>query len=197
MNKTELGLIILMTLTSSNLFGQFEIGIKGGLNISNIRNTDMPFYLPDNIYPVIGGHAGLYTQLDFTDKFHLNSDILFTTRGFKIEWNFARTTIFYLEIPVLLSYSITEKLEFELGPDIGFNLQKNIDAINDYAQNTSYESLDLGITSGLRYKLNDTISLTGRYYHGLTSIAAFFASRSHESKSFNRVIQFSVGYKLK
>jgi hypothetical protein len=119
-----------------------------------------------------------------------------STRGFKIEYG-SRTTIFYLEIPVLLSYSISEKLEIEFGPDIGLNPQKNIDAINDYAEQTSYEWLDLGITSGLRYKLNDKIYLTGRYYHELTSIAAFFAHREQESKAFNRVIQLSVGHKIK
>lgn len=193
MNKTKLGLIILITLTSSNLFGQFEIGLRVGPSLTNITNKEVSHYLPDKMYPRIGFSVGLYTQLDFTDKLHLNSDLLLSLRGFRIE-EFFKTEIFYLEIPVLLSYSITEKLEIEFGPNLGVRLTNEYDFI-EYGSGTAYyKPLDLGLTSGLRYQLNDKISLSGRYYHGLTSIGALF---SRESKSFNRVIQFAVGFKIK
>jgi len=193
MNKKKLGLIILITLTSLNLFGQFEIGVKGGPSISNITNKDVSFYLPDKMYPVIGFNFGLYTQLDFTDKLHLNSDLLLSLRGYKIE-DFFKTEIIYLEIPVLLSYSIIEKLEIEFGPNLGVRLTNNYDFIDIVSRRGYYKPLDLALTLGLRYKLSDEISLSGRYYHGLTSIGALF---SQESKSFNRAIQFSVGCKIK
>lgn len=185
-----------MTSTSLKLFGQFEVGAKGGLNISEIKTTDIPYSLPLETNSILGFHIGLFTQLDFTDKFHLNSDILFTTRGYKLE-DF-NTTISYLEIPILLSYSIIEKLEIELGPDMGLKLSEKSDI-----SGLSYESLDFGVATGLRYNLIDKIFLTGRYYHGLTSIETLAASSApsgppfDESKSFYRVIQFSIGYKIK
>lgn len=189
MNKIKPGLIILMTLTSLNVFGQFEIGIKGGLNISNFRNEDISYY--EKASPIPGYHIGLFTQVDFTDKFHLNSDVLISSRGSKLVYGHTRIETMYLEIPVLLSYSLIKKVEIEFGPDLGVRISKNSDYIDDVF--VSYKSLDVGLASGLRYKLNDKVSFTGRYYHGLTSIGELF---SQNSKSFNRVVQFSVGFKI-
>jgi hypothetical protein len=190
MNKIKPGLIILMTLTSLNVFGQFEIGLKGGLNISNVRNKDISYY--ERVSPIPGFHIGLFTQVDFTDKFHLNSEVLISSRGFRLVVFAQRKETIYLEIPVLLTYSLIEKVEIEFGPDLGVMISNNSENIDDNF--FSYESLDVGLATGLRYKLNDKVYFTGRYYHGLTSIGELF---SQNSKSFNRVVQFSVGHKIK
>jgi hypothetical protein len=85
------------------------------------------------------------------------------------------------------------KLEFELGPNLGIKISEKSDM-----PGISFESLDIGLSTGLRFRLTDKLFITGRYYHGLTSIATLYASASDgESKSFNRTMQISLTYKIK
>jgi hypothetical protein len=190
--KIKLGFIIIMTFLSSYSFGQFELGVKGGININSVKTTDIPSGWAVDFNSIIGFHVGLFTQIDLNEKFHLNSDLLFTRRGYEVDDS--ETTIDYLEIPILLSYSIMDNLEVELGPDLGLKISEQSDI-----SGIDYESIDFGPTIGLRYNLTDKIILSSRYYYGLTSIAGIYAqsiSGGTVSKSFNRVLQFTLGYKL-
>lgn len=187
----RLTLIAILAAAFFNVFGQVEIGIKGGLNVSTIKTKDIPLNATIDFNHTIGFHLGLSAQFDLSEKFHLNADLLFSSRGFEIENS--KTTLNYVEIPVLLSYNLLDKLEFELGPNLGIKISEKSDM-----PGISYESLDIGLSTGLKFGLTDELFMSGRYYHGLTSIATLYASASDgESKSFNRTMQISLTYKIK
>lgn len=64
-----------------------------------------------------------------------------------------------------------------------------------------YESVDLGLTGGLRYDITDKISVATRYYYGIKSLQeAFFTTDGITGKmihSYNHNIQVSVYYTIK
>lgn len=193
--EKKLGLGILLLFLSTYTFGQLEFGLKGGINLANVKTVDIPNQGEAEFNSITGFNFGIFSQLDFNEKLHLNSDFLFTSRGYEIYGY--KTTIQYLEIPVLVSYSIVENLEIELGPDFGFKISEKSDQ-----SGIDFETFDFGATIGLRYNLTEKLFLSVRYYYGLTSIAVLYGSYpvngpASESKTFNRVLQFSLGYTLK
>ena len=190
--RIKLRLTILLTFLSVSVFGQIELAFKCGINFAKVKTTDFPSagnLKYDFITPFVFGPS---MKLDLSDKVHLNSDFLFTQRGFKI--NGYKTTIANVELPVLLSYSVLKQLDVELGPDFAFKLFVRSD--QSTISDDSYRTIDIGVSTGLRYALIDKIILSARYYYGLTSIGSFYNTLSSDSKTYNRVLQFTLGYRL-
>jgi hypothetical protein len=178
--------ILLITFTSTYSLGQLKIGIKAGLNLNTVKSVNFP---SNGIrYFQFNSHAGISTQFDINKKLHLNTDVLISTRGYTAQN--LKTNLTYLNVPVLVSYSLSRLLEFELGPDFSIKLSENPNE-----QGLKFKSVDAGLSAGIRFNLTEKFTLTNRYYHGLTSIASYTSDK--ESKSFNRTIQVSASYRIK
>ena len=59
-----------------------EFGVKGGLNMSNLYTDDAD---DENI--LYGFNAGVYATLPVSDFVAIQPELLFTTRGSKLEYN--------------------------------------------------------------------------------------------------------------
>ncbi|MBX2967782.1 MAG: PorT family protein [Cyclobacteriaceae bacterium] len=177
---------------SIKAFSQLEMSLKGGFNIATVKTTNIEN--ADNLkYESITGFVfGPSGRLHLNKKIHLNSDFLFSTKGYSI-YTF-KTTINYLEMNLLLSYNVIDNFDIEIGPDFGFKISINSDQSN--LDNGSFNVMDIGAAMGIRYTLVDKFTLCARYYHGLNSIAELYRTSNSESKTFNRAIQLTIGYKI-
>ncbi len=189
---------------------QRNFGIKGGLNLAamTIEEAD-----DSNIIP--GFHAGFFGEFILTDKFSLQPEVLFSTKGVKATYdsdffNFdiadGETTlnISYIDIPVYLKFNLAEDFNFHLGPYLGILMNAKyeseneiLDFINindaDDIDRDQFNNLDYGISGGLGFELEPFI-FGFNYNLGLRSVAIEDeAMRSLMEDAKNNVIQIYFG----
>ncbi|MFC0877892.1 porin family protein [Saccharicrinis sp. FJH2] len=206
-----LTLVVLLPLTCSIVSAQNEsFRIKGGLNLSTL-NTDNS----DNSYKA-GYMAGFSYLIPLVSNFSVQPEVLFSTFGSKAEFKntFAGLELSngqtdfrldYIDIPVLLSYSVTDNLHFNLGPYAAILLNAKsettaeiLNSINitssDDLDEKYFNKVDYGVVAGL--ELNFAPVFAGVDYKiGINPVAKQDDDLAETllKDSKNRVIQVYVG----
>lgn len=181
----------------------FEFGFKGGVNLSNITGDQT-----DNLDPRTTMNIGVFGIYKVTDKIGVQAEILYSEQGFETEENdvVERDIVSksqYINLPLMASYNIIENLWVEAGPQIGYLVKAEQDIetttednLGSVESNTetedvtdSYESIDMALNVGLRYKLARNFLVQARYSKGISDV-----SKNSDIKQNNQVFSFSVGY---
>ncbi|WP_109852515.1 porin family protein [Aquimarina sp. AU58] len=210
-------LFIIISGTFIRTQAQTEVGLKAGVNYVNnvLVNDKIGINGSDNEYR-FGYHAGIFVRIKFTDKFLLNTELLFSNKGYKFEGlrnanaqpsGSGNLHLNYLNLPILFGYNIFDKLIFELGPELGYLLSakskfgtETIDVKNIWDND-----LDFGLSAGLAYSVMENWMIGIRYTHGISSVLKDVVLRNDENgtprdgnlKFQNRTFQLSLFYKLK
>lgn len=171
-------ILFLTTLLSQPLFSQdVSGGIKGGLTISNLY-IDREEINDENAR--FGFHAGLYSQMMFSEIFGFQPELLFTTKGTEAVYDglINQTVQFnlnYLELPLLAVFRPIEILEFHVGPYIGLLLSSDVKYSGTIEGESeidrdNFQTLDYGMALGVA--MNFGMIKTGiRYNIGLQKLA--------------------------
>jgi len=153
-----LTLFFVVSLTSyfsTEVFAQMRAGIKGGLNVSNLYVDDV-----DDENARYGFNLGFYGQVLSSDVFAIQPELLFSTKGSKVEYggNFFDQTIkynlSYLDLPVLAVFKLGESAEIHVGPYVSYLLGANISNDGDLGSGTDeidrdhLKSFDYGLSGG-------------------------------------------------
>jgi hypothetical protein len=161
-----------------------KIGIKGGLNVSNLMGDVKDVAIRTSI------HAGLVAEIIVNDKFSIQPELLYSGQGASATFEGGgRYKLDYITLPVLAKFPIAKSLSLETGPQVGFLISgkyKDNDS-NETIPNT--KTIDFGLNAGLNYELNNGVFFQARYNLGLTDIG-FYGDNERAS---NAVIQFSIG----
>ncbi|WP_309609969.1 porin family protein [Flavobacterium sp.] len=179
-SKLIIALTLFMGLTqlSNAQTDNAKVGIKGGVNFSNLYTDDV-----DDNNVLTGFNVGLFAKIPVTEMFAIQPELNYSTKGAKLTYNntFAKGTakfnLGYIEIPVLAVVNITENFNIHAGPYAGYLLSANVknDANNnsyDFENNFEAEDFnrfDVGASVGLGLDL-DSFSVGARYNYGLTNI---------------------------
>lgn len=126
-----------------------------------------------------GFNAGVYATLPISDFVAIQPEVLFTTKGAKLEYSGlvdgdAKFKLNYIEVPLLVRVNITKNFNVHAGGyasylvsskvtgsgDIEFNEDVNRDDLNKF---------DAGIAAGVGVDF-DPISIGVRYNYGLTTV---------------------------
>jgi hypothetical protein len=119
--------------------GDFHIGIKAGVNVSNVYDTKGQ----DFVAKAKAGLAiGAFAQIPLGSIIGIQPEILYSQKGFKgtgtilnSPYSYTRTTD-YLDIPILLAIKPVETITLLIGPQYSFLLrEKNV------FENTIYTSV--------------------------------------------------------
>lgn len=111
-------------------------GVKGGLNISTISDSNGSDYHDDENKLKAGFHAGVFVNIPIAEKFSIQPELLFSQLGAKIEereryfgsnMSYRKDSDYkanfnYLVLPVMVQYNILPQLYVEAGPEFGFLL---------------------------------------------------------------------------
>ncbi|RTY89662.1 porin family protein [Flavobacterium sp. GT3R68] len=163
-----------------------SFGVKGGLNVASISNSD-------DAKSLIGFHVGAFGEFMLSEKFAIQPEVLFSTQGAKIDNSLGETDykLNYINIPVMAKFYVTPAVSVELGPQIGFLMSADFgdDDVKD-----DLNSTDFGIGFGVGYNLTSNMSLNARYTIGLSDIEK--EPFPGEDASQNGVLQVSFGYKF-
>ncbi len=213
--KATLLLSLLCFLNGQKSLAQeSKFGVKAGLNYSSIVGD-----LTDGLKFRFSGHGGVFIESEFTRKFSLQTEVLYSSQGFQFssdlqsienggttfDENDFRTNVQlnYLTVPVLGKFALNGRLDVEFGPQFGFLLNqvskiKNLDerdgTIPDNRTSTPGRfQLDYGVVAGLDININDALSLEPRFYIGLRNRLNGLGG---QLQNYNVAFQVSANYLL-
>lgn len=167
-----------------------EFGLEGGVNWANITNLD-------NDGSIRNYNLGFYFDITLKERLHLDTGVLVkSTLGAnnlsledlaflgvpeEPEPGNYKQELSYFIVPILLKYSLKNRIYFEGGPQIGwmrkgfveFNYNDGTEKIRIRRSNSSsINKIDAGITLGTGYRLmkNDGMTLGVKYYFGMVDV---------------------------
>jgi hypothetical protein len=181
----------LLLVGTTGIAQTFQLGIKGGVNISNFYGGD--FHTIDN-KALVGFHAGGFVNFQFGDHFSLQPEVLFSSQGAKLEsvGESDNVRISYINVPVMLKYRFTGGFYLEAGPQIGFKVDESI---GDQQVDNFAKSTDLSVAGGLGFHSSSGLGIGARYTAGVSKVGDFNAN-SIDPDFKNGVIQVSLFYTL-
>jgi hypothetical protein len=110
-----------------------------------------------------------------------------------------RINLNYLELPVVFSFAPVRILSLEAGPSISYLVSAKTsnpsarDVISPFDK-----PFDFGLNAGVGINLTNKISITGRYYYGLSSVRSFPQTLPDTNPTCtNRNFQMGISYLFK
>ena len=206
-----LAIILLSILIPAQLSAQSKFaGIKGGLNLASMSIEDAD---DKNIIPRF--HAGVWGRMMINEQFGVQPEILYSARGVKAVYDAdflgfdiadGETTLdlAYIDIPIYLTYNLSEDFNFHLGPYLGILLNAKIETDAEILEFLNYNNmddvdreefnpLDFGISGGLGFTI-DPVNFGFNYNLGLRQAAKAGSNmEDHINDAKNNNIQVYVG----
>lgn len=186
--------IVGLFLTTQQGMAQLAFGLKGGLNLTNLKVDD-----PEASYNSrTGYHAGVFLRGRF-DKVAIQPEVLFFTASNEVDFaeglGSVKQSFTYVSIPVMLKFYPVWGLNLQAGPQFGFlvdgeqkystTLFTGTRDIKDY-----YKKSDVSVSVGGGWDFNFGINVDFRYNIGLKDINN--SADGEEAKS--RVFLISLGW---
>jgi hypothetical protein len=165
----------------------FQLGIKGGVNVSNFTGGNFDAVKKKAL---VGVHAGPYLKIQF-GNFAIQPEAMISTQGAKIDslsgnydWK-----ISYVNVPVMAQYYFNHSFYLELGPQVGFTVNQDFanSTIEDFAND-----LDFSIAGGFGVRAKSGLGLGMRYTAGISKVGDFMPSNGIDPDFKNGVIQVSI-----
>lgn len=155
-----------------------RMGIKGGLNVSNLFIDNV-----DDENARIGFHVGLYGQLFASEAFAIQTELLYSTKGSKHSYTSGsfnqdiKYNLNYIDLPILAVIKLGEEVELHAGGYASYLVNVNTsydgDLINgtDEVDKDNLKSYDYGLSAGLGFNFGTGVQVGARYNYGLVKIA--------------------------
>jgi hypothetical protein len=157
---------------------ELSVGIKGGLNISNLYTKDAT-----NSDVIPGLTLGVFANKPLTKLIAIESEFYLSTKGASVTYNTllvdgtANFNLMYLEMPVLCKIKVSNRMYVEVGPYISYLIDgkvKNVANIQlfDFEQNinvSDYNRFDVGAVAGIGVVVH-SISMGARYNYGFMKV---------------------------
>lgn len=182
-NTTKIFSLVVLLLFTTNAFSQSSrFGVKAGLNMSNmtLENSD-----DSNLK--FGLHAGVFNKIAITDRFAIQPELLYSSKGLKNEYDNVgadgevKFNLNYIDLPVKLVFNLAEDFTFQFGPYVGYLVNANVDTdaevlgffdvdSQDNLDRDKFNALDFGLTGGLGFDF-DPLVVGFNYNLGLSQVA--------------------------
>ncbi len=180
---------------------QVKFGVKAGPQLTNLvgddaGESDMKF----------GFNVGGYANIRFSEQLAFQPELLFSLQGDKSEMPGIKATqnLSYINVPLMLKWYAYDGLNFEFGPQVGFNVAAKGKADVDsgveildggYEGDLDHiQTVDFGVNIGAGYEMKNGLNFGLRYGRGLTSVYDLEDENGDKAKVFNSVISLGVGY---
>ena len=170
-----------------------KLGAKAGVNLANITNAEADMKT--------GFHVGVLAEIFINEKFSVQPELLYSSQGAKskVEGIEYKSSLDYINIPIMAKYYVMDGLSVQAGPQVGFLVKAEDKISGGIASGTrdikdELQSVDFGINLGAGYELPMGVFFDARYNLGLSKINKESESGMKDLK--NGVFQISVGYKF-
>lgn len=170
---------------------EVRFGLKAGVNIANVHDTNL------NPSSITSFHVGGIMEAQYSEKFALQPEIVFSLQGFDSETEGSKENykFSYIAIPVMFKYFVVKGVVLEAGPQIGYlNTAKlerqNGESIEEIDIKDAIRDNDFGLNFGIGFQTKSGWSIGGRYNLGLTNLVRKELDRDFKSS----ILQISLGY---
>jgi hypothetical protein len=175
MKKLVLILFAGISFATARAQGQFQFGVKGGLNVSNVSISNG--FNGYSYNSLANFNAGVFFKIPFlAPGLSLQPEIYYSGQGFRNpdgSGGAYSEHVNYLNIPVLAKYTFPYGLFIETGPQLGFKLNAK-DKENGISTDISpaYNSADFSWVVGVGYKIPmSPVAIDVRYNTGIINVA--------------------------
>ncbi len=184
-----------------------QVGVKGGLNISNLYTSD-----GSSSDMLAGFNVGVFTKMPVTNSIAFQPEINLSTKGASVTYNnlfvdgTAKFNLTYIEVPFLCVLNVTRLVNLQFGPYVAYLIDGKVTNVANvtlfnFEQNMNvndYNRLDAGIVLGAGLDVG-SVTMGARYNYGLTKVgktSSFLGTNSTFPDATNGVINFyvSVGF---
>ena len=120
-----------------------------------------------------GFSAGLFFESVACNWFVIESDILFSMQGFKVDGeNDTKMTLNYISMPVLGKYYLIDGLNLQMGATFDFLIHSDAKVGDkDVSAKGMFNKFNIQMLAGLAYDFEFGMVLEGRYLYGLTPLS--------------------------
>ena len=153
-------LVIILTMVSVSAFSQLGVGVKAGVNFSNIDFEDI------STDSKTGFHFGVFANLNLGQTFAFQPELLYSTIGAELD-GADDIDFHYMQIPLLIQANFSI-LNLYAGPQIG--IITNVDVPEPY--DDEFKSTDWSMIFGAGIDLPLKLEVGGRYVYGITDVSA-------------------------
>ncbi|MDO7172256.1 porin family protein [Mariniflexile sp. AS56] len=181
--KLSAAILLVFGLTTTanaqvNDTGTSQIGVKGGLNFSNLYTDDV-----DDNNVLTSFNAGLYANIPITEFIALQPELLYSRKGAELVYDnaFASGTakfkLNYIEVPVLLKVNVAKNINIQAGPYFAYLIDAQTTNESDSGSfdfednydNDDFNKFDAGLAAGVGFDF-DGMGIGLRYNYGLTTV---------------------------
>jgi len=164
-----------------------QLGIKGGVNISNLSY--------DNDYDAgskVGAHVGLLAHIPMGGQLALQPEVVYSMQG--AEFGSEELQANYLNVPFLFQYLAGSGFRLQTGPQVGVLLGAEWEHNNGWDEDIEHrlKKTDLGWAIGFSYLATSGLGVDARYNIGLSEVY-----KGQPNDVYNRVWQFGLFYQFK
>ncbi|PSL45372.1 outer membrane protein with beta-barrel domain [Chitinophaga niastensis] len=175
MKKRVLLSVTMMLFIFSATIGQgLHYGVKADLNLFKINGNGITSAMN------LGGRFGVFATYDFTKKWGLQPELLFSQASAKRGDDFSVYYVYsnkpdankniklsYITIPVLLRYNINRLFTINAGPQYSFLCYDNENLLLN--NRPAFKRNDFGLAVGVTLSV-DNFNFFGRYVYGLSNV---------------------------
>ena len=189
-----IGMLALLTSCTT-----MRYGVKAGPTFATLTGDDT-----DNLDAKIGFFFGGLAELEVTDMFSVQPELLFSSQGTKYSDSDGfdgKLKFNYLNLPVMAKVYVSDGFFFEAGPQLGYLLSAKdeyespgLSGEDDLKDEGFVKDIDVGANIGLGYQLDSGLNIGARYNFGLTNINDLEDSGDFSIK--NSVISLLVGFRF-
>ncbi len=162
----KVGLLIVACIISQVSYGQFTLGVKGGLNFSNLVTNagSLGNNIKESKETQTGYAFGLYSRIG--DKFFLQPEVLFSTKGGKVEFvpTAGGSPVLIdiktnnIDIPVLVGFKLFNRIRIQGGPMATIKLSEDGEFVSELKKigsnvNEAFAKATYGYQVGVGVKL--------------------------------------------
>lgn len=196
----KIAITFLLWITSITSFAQTQVavGLKGGLNFSNLEISPAS----SSFTNLTNYHLGIFTLIR-VKKIGIQPELLLSKQGGSTNFlgQEANINVDYINLPIVFKWYVSNGFNIQAGPQFGFlsdakkdffvAVNGNIVSKSKVDLNNAIQSNDFGFIFGLGVDAPFGLSIEGRYCLGTSNI-----DKQPNSSIKNRVIQLSIGYKI-
>lgn len=198
--KSTIAVIVITFITGAGTFvysQNMSFGVKAGVDFANWGGKDAR---DSNMDTNPGFQIGGFVESPLSRLLELESGLYLATKGARGKDTIqgvdlkVRSTSYYLDLPVLVKYSLPTGLNLFAGPQFSYLIDNKWTWEFDGAKETEWSTeganrFDLGLVAGTGYKFQNGFRINANYDLGLSKLG-----KDDNSKVYNRVVKVSVGY---
>jgi len=179
---------------------QLSIGVKAGLNFSNVTKA-----AGINANSRTGYMIGGYIAPKPKKLLGFRSEIILSRQGYDYgpNGNSSTANLDYLLLPELITFNFTKKIELHAGIQFGFLLNANVDSAANYSLLDYFKRFDYGIAGGVQVSPILGLFVGARINVGLKNINNDQALGAGSPPDFyprefvkNNVVQIYAGWRF-